>query len=99
MSHYLAKTSPGEPLGYHDIDTEIDSGTLEHLPHGLMEHHAFQPHMWRAGDPVDVTTTDGRRYPGRALEVSNATGKVLIQLEAIPRNHGRESMPEHRMVS
>jgi hypothetical protein len=85
MSHYLAQTSPGEPLGYHDIDTEIDSGVLEHLPHALMEHHAFQPHMWRAGDYVVVNTADGRRYEGHALEVSNATGNVLIQLENIPR--------------
>jgi hypothetical protein len=74
----------GDPQGYHDIDTDIDGDTLERLPHGLMEHHAFQPHMWRAGDPVAVTTADGRQYKGRALEVSNATGNVLIQLEDMP---------------
>lgn len=97
MSHYLAQAGPGEPQGYHDIDTEINAAMLEHLPHGLMQHHAFQPHLWRAGDRVDVTTTDGRRYPGRALEVSNATGNVLIQLEAIPPNHGQASMPADRL--
>jgi hypothetical protein len=85
MSTYLAKTLPGEPQGFHDIDTEIDGDVLEHLPHGLMQHHAFHPHMWRAGDRVVVNTTDGRRYEGHALEVSNATGNVLIQLENIPR--------------
>jgi hypothetical protein len=85
MSHWLGRAAPGEPQGYHDIDTEIDSSTLERLPHGLMEHHAFQPHLWRAGDRVVVTTTDQRQYKGHALEVSNNTGNVLIQLETIPR--------------
>lgn len=97
MSHYLATAGPGEPLGYHDIDTEIDAATLEHLPHGLMQHHAFQPHLWRAGDRVDVTTADAKRYKGHALEVSNATGNVLIQLETIPQKHGHESMPGDRL--
>lgn len=97
MSHYLAKTQPGEPLGYHNIDTDLDADTLEHLPHGLMQHHAFQPHMWRAGDPVDVTTADEQVYPGRALEVSNATGNVLIQLKATPPKHGHESMLPDRL--
>jgi hypothetical protein len=99
MSHYLAKTSPGDPQGFHDIDTEIDSGILEHLPHGMMQHHAFHPHLWRAGDRVAVTTTDGRHYKGRALEVSNATGNVLIQLETIPQKHGHESMPADKIVA
>jgi hypothetical protein len=99
MSTYLAKTPLGEPKGYHDIDTEIDSATMDHLPHGLMEHHAFQPHMWRAGDQVVVTTADGRRYEGYVLEVSNATGNVLIQLEIMPPKHGQESMPAIRIVA
>lgn len=99
MSHYLAQTQPGEPLGYHDIDTDVDSDIVAHLPHGLMEHHAFQPHLWRAGDRVSVTTADGKRYEGRALEVSNATGNVLIQLEIMPPKHGHESMTSDRIVA
>ena len=84
MSHYLTRAIKGDPQGYHDIDTDLDSSMLEHLPLGLMQHHAFQPHLWRAEDAVSVTSTDGRRYDGRAIDVSMATGNVLIQLENMP---------------
>ena len=64
----------------HDIDTEVDSATLESLPHGLMQHHAFSPHMWRKGEPVTVTSADGIQYGGRVADVSMKTGRVLIMI-------------------
>lgn len=74
--------------GYHDIDVELDSGTIAHLPHGLMQHHAFQPQMWRVGDLVVVTTTDGERYEGRAVDVSMDTGNMLVRLDTGHTNPG-----------
>ena len=99
MGHLLTRTtSPGEPHGYHDIDTELDSATIGCLPHGLFHHHAFQPHLWRAGDPVVITDTDGRRHEGRAIEVSNHTGGVLIQLKYMPPDYRQDSMPATKIA-
>lgn len=70
--------------GYHDIDAEIDSGTLEALRHGLMQHHTSHTHLWHKGDGVLVNTTDGRQYEGDVTDVSARTGNVLIFITGKP---------------
>lgn len=64
----------------HDIGCELDSATLECLPHGLLQHHAFAPHMWKSREPVLVTSADGVQFGGRVADVSRATGRVLIMI-------------------
>lgn len=82
MSSWLTKT--GTPQGFHDIDTEIDSATADRLPLGMMQHHAFQPHLWRRGDRVLITTADDGRYEGECVDVSMRTGNILILLQGKP---------------
>lgn len=84
MSTWLVRPGRDGVQGYHDIDADIDSATLEALPHGFMQHHAFHPHMWAERDRVMVTTTDAGRYAGVVADVSRVTGNVLIKLETKP---------------
>ena len=67
--------------GCHYIDVPLPADVLTALPHGRMQHLADWPRMWRPGDLVDVTTTDGISYAGVVLEVSLATRAVLIELD------------------
>jgi hypothetical protein len=84
--------TPGDPQGYHDIDTDIDARTLELLPHGMMQHHAFHPQMWRRGDRVMITTADEEQYGGEVADVSMRSGNILIMLE---RNPAKPWTPGH----
>jgi hypothetical protein len=64
----------------HDIETRLDAATVDCLPFGLLEHQAFDPHMWRKQEHVLVNSCDGVGFIGQVAEVSWATGRVLIMI-------------------
>jgi hypothetical protein len=67
--------------GSHDIDVALRAKVIEALPHCRLQHVVDWPHLWRVGDLVAVTTSDGVSYSGMVLDVSPRTRAILIELD------------------
>lgn len=66
--------------GWHDVDVDKSSCELVGAAQTRFELDVDWPHMWRTGHAVTIRTTDGHKYTGEVLSVSESTKKVLIEL-------------------